>query len=90
MALEIIKINGNLIDMVITDYDMPQMNGVEVTKAIRKYRPNLPILFITGWTEPEIKYAALEAGASAFLVSPVDYNELIETISQIRHETKLS
>ena len=49
-ALEILK-NGQHVDLLITDYSMPRMNGVELAKAVRELRPGLPILLASGYAE---------------------------------------
>jgi signal transduction histidine kinase/DNA-binding response OmpR family regulator len=49
-ALEILK-NGGSIDLLITDYSMPKMNGAELAAEARVTRPNLPILLATGYAE---------------------------------------
>ncbi|KQV31998.1 hypothetical protein ASC96_31130 [Rhizobium sp. Root1204] len=49
-ALEVIKSEPN-IDLVITDFSMPGMNGAQLAKAARDLRPTLPILVATGYAE---------------------------------------
>ena len=50
MALEIIR-SDQPIDLVVTDFLMPKMNGSELAKAARKERPDLPILLVTGYAD---------------------------------------
>jgi CheY-like chemotaxis protein/transcriptional regulator with XRE-family HTH domain len=83
-AIEVIKTSGAIIDVVLMDYRMPRMDGVEATKKIREHFPDLPVLFISGWDEPEMKAAAFEAGAAEYLVSPVEYDELVAVVSRVR------
>jgi CheY-like chemotaxis protein len=83
-AVELIETSGELIDVILMDYRMPRMDGVEATKKIRQRFPNLPILFVSGWDEPEMKEAAFKAGAAEYLVAPIDYDKLIEVISRVR------
>jgi CheY-like chemotaxis protein len=89
-ALELIKTSGALIDVVLMDYRMPRMNGVEATQAIRRHFPDLPILFVSHWDEPDMKKAAFEAGAAEYLLAPVEYEVLVEAVSQARQRGKLS
>ena len=49
-ALEVIKDNST-IDLLITDYAMPRMNGAQLAIAAREIRPELPILLATGYAE---------------------------------------
>ena len=64
-------------DLIITDYRMPDINGVELIKLIRE-RPacqDIPIMMITVVSEKSVRYDALEAGATAFLTRPIDQIE---------------
>jgi CheY-like chemotaxis protein len=49
-AMEILR-NGEAVDLMITDYSMPKMNGAELAKAARAIRPDLPIILATGYAE---------------------------------------
>ncbi len=83
-ALDLMKTSGALVDVILMDYKMPRMNGVEATQHIRRHFPNLPVLFVSAWDEPEMKKAAFEAGAVEYLVAPVGYDQLVEAVSQAR------
>jgi two-component system response regulator RpfG len=64
-------------DLIITDYRMPDINGVELIKKIRA-KPacqDIPIMMITVVAEKSVRYDALEAGATAFLTRPIDQIE---------------
>lgn len=63
--------------LIITDYRMPEMNGVEFIRQVRA-RPhceNVPVMMITVVSEKEVRYEALDAGATAFLTRPIDQIE---------------
>lgn len=85
-AMEMIKTSGSIVDVVLMDYRMPKMNGVETTKEIRKRFPDLPVIFVSAWDRDEMKEAAFEAGAIAYLVAPIDHDQLLETIASIQPE----
>ena len=70
-------LDNNHPDLIITDYRMPEINGVELIKLIRG-RPScqdIPIMMITVVSEKSVRYDALEAGATAFLTRPIDQIE---------------
>lgn len=70
-------LDNNHPDLIITDYRMPEINGVEMIKLIRS-RPDcqdIPIMMITVVSEKSVRYEALEAGATAFLTRPIDQIE---------------
>ncbi len=66
-------------DLVLLDYHMPQMNGVEFVTKFRalEHLQDIPIVMITGEEKKEALYAALRAGANDFLRKPVDSVELV-------------
>jgi two-component system response regulator RpfG len=76
--LEALKwLDDNHPDLIITDYRMPEMNGIELTRKIRE-RPgmlDIPIMVVTVVSEKSVRYDALEAGATAFLTRPIDQIE---------------
>lgn len=76
---------ANPIGMVITDWNMPEMNGIEFVKAIRsqdQYK-DLPILMITTQAEREHIMVALSAGVSNYIVKPFDAETLKKKLEQI-------
>jgi response regulator RpfG family c-di-GMP phosphodiesterase len=64
-------------DLIIVDYMMPDMDGLEFIRRCRAEDrlKDQPILMVTAAAEREVRYAALEAGATDFLIKPIDKNE---------------
>jgi two-component system, response regulator RpfG len=62
------------VDMVITDYLMPNMNGIDLVRELRKvfHDDTIPIVVITVDKQPEVRYQALNSGAIDFLTRPID------------------
>ena len=79
-ALEIIKNNMD-IDVVLLDMQMPEMNGIEATKEIRKIRRNLPIIAQTAFIFEDDKDIILEAGCDACLIKPIRKDHLLTVMS---------
>jgi two-component system, chemotaxis family, sensor kinase CheA len=73
-------------DVVISDVEMPKMNGLELTTRIKQtshYR-NLPVILLTSLSKPEQREAGLRAGADAYLVkTQFDQSELLQTIQSV-------
>ena len=67
----------NRIDLVVTDYRMPNMDGAELTHWLRQIPicADVPIVVITCVEEKAVRYRALEAGATDFLTKPIDHDE---------------
>jgi two-component system response regulator RpfG len=70
-------LDDNHPDLIITDYRMPDMNGIDLITQIREKTGNhdIPIMMITVVSEKSVRYDALEAGATAFLTRPIDQIE---------------
>lgn len=88
-AVELMQTSGALVDVILMDYKMPRMNGVEATREIRKHFPDLPIVFVSAWDEPEMKRAAFDAGAAEYLVAPIGFDQLIDTVSRVRRPARV-
>ncbi len=80
------KFTGGLkVDLLITDLNMPGMNGIELIKKVRglaAYR-FLPILFLTTESQQSRKAEARAAGASGWIVKPATADDLLNTIKLV-------
>ncbi|MCU7916084.1 MAG: response regulator [Candidatus Thiodiazotropha sp. (ex Gloverina cf. vestifex)] len=74
-ALEWAKQND--VDLVITDYKMPQMDGVEFIKWFRRIPGfnDVPVMIVTCIEDQSVRYLALESGATDFITKPIDHTE---------------
>jgi PAS domain S-box-containing protein len=79
-ALEIISTTPD-IDVVLLDMQMPEMNGIEATKLIRKIRKDLPIIAQTAFIFEDDKDIILEAGCDACLIKPIRKEHLLTVMS---------
>lgn len=84
-ALTIIE--SEKIDFVITDWNMPQMSGLDLLKAIRasekEETKNIPVLMVTAEALQENIIAAAKAGVNNYIIKPFDANTLSEKIEKI-------
>ncbi len=79
------------IDLILMDIKMPEMNGLEATKEIKKIRPKLPIIAQTAYTTDADKKTALSAGCTDFITKPVDIDKLYEIVKKhliYKHHTE--
>lgn len=72
------------IDLVLTDVYMPEMDGLELSKHISKDFPKSKIIVMSGYDEFEYARQALRLGVEDYLLKPVDVNDLIELVKQLR------
>lgn len=79
-ALEGAKMNK--FDLVVLDANMPEMNGFQLAEALQadEKTRDIPIIFLTGSGESDLKRRALDAGATDLLSKPVDHEDLLARI----------
>lgn len=70
--------DGSGIDLVLTDWNMPNMSGLELVTAIRGTGSQVPIMMITTETEKSQVLKAIQAGVNDYLVKPFD-QEMLQT-----------
>ena len=81
-AVELCK-NNDDIDVVLMDIKMPEMNGKDATKAIKKFRPNLPIIAQTAYALDDEREKILHEGFDAYLAKPIQRSEIISIIEKV-------
>lgn len=59
-------------DVVVLDVTMPEMNGYQACRAIKRVAPKTPVLILTAKTDPADRFWAQQSGADAFLNKPID------------------
>jgi two-component system response regulator RpfG len=67
----------NPCNLILVDYKMPEMNGIEFIEQfqIRPRNSHVPVIMVTSIEDRRVRYKALEAGATDFLMKPVDHHE---------------
>ena len=77
MALQrITDAAGVSLILILSDINMPGMNGLELLPKAKTLRPDVPVIMITAYGDVETKRKALENGAAALLTKPIDFAEL--------------
>lgn len=69
-------------DIVVSDINMPVMDGLEMTQRIKESSPNTPVIICTAFTETAYLLKAIELGVSAYVRKPLDSRQLMETITR--------
>ena len=62
--------------LILSDVNMPGMSGIEFLPRSRKARPDVPVIMITAYGDPETRRKAIEAGAAGLFTKPIDFPEL--------------
>jgi two-component system nitrogen regulation response regulator NtrX len=74
------KIKNNEYDLVLCDIKMPKMDGVEVLQAVKKIKPEIPIVMISGHGDMETAIQTMRLGAFDYISKPPDLNRLLNTV----------
>lgn len=69
-------LGGNDFDIVLTDLNLPDMNGIEMVRKAKEVSPDTEIIMITGFGSTELAIEATKAGAFHFIEKPVSFDEL--------------
>ncbi len=77
-------------DLIITDYIMPDLNGIQLAETLIRVHPEIPIIMMSGYGE-ELDVKEITAiGIKALLMKPVSVNELIGTVRTVLNESRLA
>jgi CheY-like chemotaxis protein len=69
--------------VILSDINMPGMDGVNLLREIKTRRPELPVMMVTAYGDDERRRRAAEAGAQQFLTKPVDFDLLKEELRRL-------
>jgi len=87
---EALKItDNNLIDIVLSDFKMPEMNGIELLEKLKQKNPEIAVVIITAFGTIEDAVRAMKQGAFDYLTKPVDLDELEFIIKRISERQQL-
>jgi len=82
------RIDQGGIDILLTDLEMPGVNGLELLRCAKRRNACTQVLFLTGHSSQEALLDALELGATDYLLKPVDQGQLLDLIRQA-HQRRL-
>jgi CheY-like chemotaxis protein len=69
--------------VILSDINMPGMDGLELLREIKVRRPDLPVMMVTAYGDDERRRRAAESGASEFITKPVDFDLLKAQLSRL-------
>lgn len=79
------RVEAHPIDLIICDWNMPEMSGMEFFDRVHATNPELPFLMVTGRSDASSIVAAKKAGVSAYIVKPISQRELKAKIQFVMH-----
>ncbi len=87
-ALEILR-RDERIDIVLTDVQMPKMNGMELLREVKSVDPTLPVIMVTGFPTIDIAIRSMKEGASDFITKPFKFDQVELILSRTLREREL-
>ncbi len=79
-------LNNNIIDIVITDINMPYVDGIELSEFIYNNFPMIKVVFLSGYKDFEYAQKSLEYNVSRYLLKPIEKNELSKILKKLTTE----
>ncbi len=82
-ALKLLNHGPEKIDIVITDYAMPGMNGMELLKKLREKNKTLPVILMTAYSKKDLVIDALRNSCDGFIEKPFTLDQLLKEIDRV-------
>jgi len=80
-AAAMVAVKGAAFDVILSDIDMPEMNGIQLLERVRSHDLDVPVVLITGSPKIDTAIRAIERGALRYLVKPVELPDLVKVIA---------
>ncbi len=78
----ILDSSHNKVDLLVSDYRLPGMSGIELMHKVQKNHPQAKIILVTGQTDPKIRKEVAGAGADAFFIKPVPMADFLDAVER--------
>jgi two-component system cell cycle sensor histidine kinase/response regulator CckA len=82
-AMDIWERQNQSIDIVLTDVVMPSMGGADLVRSLRQRRPNIRVVFMSGYTQGALDISEIDESTTRFLNKPFTYDQLLETLQAL-------
>ncbi len=73
-------LDASPMDCAVVDVKMPEMDGLELLRRLRRLHPEVPVVLLTGHASSELGVQGMELGAFEYLLKPVELDELLDTV----------
>ena len=87
-ALAAIRADATRFDLLLTDYNMPGMNGIELVREAVRLRPDLPVVLTSGYITDEVRAAAVQAGIRHLVYKPNTVDELCDVVLRLLQDSR--
>jgi DNA-binding NtrC family response regulator len=83
------RLQEDFFDIVLVDYKMPELDGLQTLREIRKLYPDLPLIMMTAYGTVETAVASMKEGALDYLTKPIDLDELLLMLQKVIERSHL-
>ncbi len=73
-------VSGDAVDLIVLDYKLPDISGIEVLKEIKRSKPLIPVIVVTGYGDEDVAVTFFRCGARDYIKKPFSYQELVSKI----------
>ena len=80
-ALE--KFQNKPFDIILSDINMPKLNGIEMLQAIRAINQEIPVLFLSAYNEVSYLLDGIKLGVDGYIIKPLDLNQFVNTLKKV-------
>jgi len=78
----ILDSSRNKVDLLVSDYRLPGMSGIELMRKVRSHHAGVKIILVTGQTDPKVRKEVADAGADAFFIKPVPMADFLDAVER--------
>jgi two-component system chemotaxis response regulator CheY len=82
-AIRILESESTKVDLIVSDWNMPKLSGLDLLRHVRKTWHNMPFLMLTGRASEDFVLAAREYGVNAYIVKPFSPEQLLRKIQSV-------
>ncbi len=82
-ALELFRADPSAFDLVITDFTMPELNGLDLARGVTAVRPDLPVIMTTGYIDDFPPGAIADAGVARLVMKPLSLQDLGRVVAEV-------
>jgi two-component system response regulator AtoC len=83
------RLEGNFFDIALIDYKMPELDGLQTLREIRRLYLDLPVVMMTAYGTVETAVATMKEGALDYLTKPIDLEELLLIFQNVMERSNL-
>ena len=76
------KFKANSVDLILTDINMPRLNGIEMIQKIKEIDNDIPIIVLSAHSEADFILDAIKLGVDRYLMKPIEFSQLMNTLSK--------